>query len=508
MNNSRTKNATRNAIAGILNRIVGLLVPFVLRTALIKVLGEEYLGLSNLFSSLLQVLNLADLGFGTAITYSMYKPIAEHDDAKICALLMLYRKIYFAIGLIILILGLCLIPFLDYLIEGGYPEGLNIVVLYLMYLFNTVCSYLFFAHRKSLMSAFQRSDIETTVNSIVQIILDVIKIALLFILKDYYIYVFFVPLTTLLSGLITAAISYQKYPQYRCRGHLDKSTTNEIIKRCGALAIQKFGNTISTSLDSIVISSFLGLTSVAIYGNYFYIVSSLIAFAWVCISATTAGLGNSMVSKTVDANYKIFSKLNMLNQWVITWCIPCLLCLYQHFMRLWVGESLMMPNEFVVLMVIYFYITESRKVVMVFKDAGGLWWADKWKPLVGCAVNLVFNIVSVQLIGMNGVIISTIISYLFIEMPWESYVLFNEYFRGYLKKYLIDLGIFFIVIIFASLACIFACSYIPGFGIFSFFIKGAVCFAISNIIFILMFKNRKEFKELCNMISSVIKLKI
>ncbi|MCD7889287.1 MAG: hypothetical protein LUG23_05165 [Oscillospiraceae bacterium] len=143
MQDSRTKNATRNAIAGIINRIVGLLVPFVLRTALIKVLGEEYLGLSSLFSSILQVLNLADLGFSTAIVYSMYKPIAEGDDDTVCALLKLYRVIYVIIGSIILVVGLCVMPFLDKLISGDYPEGLNIYVLYLMYLVNTVCSYLF-----------------------------------------------------------------------------------------------------------------------------------------------------------------------------------------------------------------------------------------------------------------------------------------------------------------------------------------------------------------------------
>lgn len=506
MSDSRTKNATRNAISGVINRIVGILVPFILRTALIKILGEEYLGLSNLFSSILQVLNLADLGFSTAITYSMYKPIAEGDDDKICALLMLYRKIYLVIGSVILAIGLCLIPFLDYFISGDYPEGLNITVLYLMYLFNTVCSYLFFAHRKSLMSAFQRTDIERNVDSVVQIVLDIIKLILLIQIKNYYVYIFFIPLTTFTSGMITAAISYKKYPQYTCKGKLDKATKQGIIKRVGGLTIQRFGNTISTSLDSIIISSFLGLSAVAIYSNYFYVVSSLTAVAWICISSTTAGLGNSLVTETVEKNYITFKKINMINQWVITWSVPCLLCLYQHFMKMWVGESLMMDNSLVILMVIYFYVGQTRKVVMVFKDAAGMWWADKWKPIVGCLVNLVVNIVLVQIIGMNGVILSTIISYLFIELPWETYVLFKEYFKGKIKDYVFDLVKYLVSILVGAVISILVCKYIPGVGIISFVIKGGTAFAISNGVFFVMFHKRSEFKDLYNMVTKKLHL--
>lgn len=500
MADSRTKNATRNAVAGVINRAVGLLIPFVLRTALIKVLGEQYLGLSNLFASILQVLNLADLGFSAAIVYNMYKPIAEGDDDAVCALLNLYRKIYLVIGTAILVVGLCLIPFLDRFISGDYPEGLNLTALYLMYLANTVLSYLFFAYRKSLLSAFQRSDIEANVNSLTQIVLDVVKLVLLFTLKDYYIYIFFVPLTTLVSGIITTVISYKMYPQYRCVGTVSKSTKHEIVKRVSALAIQKFGNTISTSLDSIVVSSFLGLSLLAIYSNYFYIVSSLMSFIWVCISATTAGLGNSMVVDNVESNYHKFKKLNMLNQWAICWCVPCLICLYQHFMLMWVGDKLTAGMDLAIYMTIYFLVGESRKVVMVFKDAAGMWWADKWKPIVGCTVNLFLNITTVQIIGMNGVIISTIVSYLFVEMPWETHVLFKNYFRMSEKIYYIDTLKYWLVTIGCTVASWILCSFLPSTGLIFFFVKGILCVALSNVVFYILFHMTSEYKELSQLI--------
>ena len=427
MNSSRTKNATRNAIAGVINRVVGLILPFILRTAIIRVLGEQYLGLNNLFTSLLQVLSLADLGFNSAIVFSMYKPIAEDDIDKICSLICLYRKIYVFIGCIIGVAGIIIVPFLKYLIKGDCPRNINITILYLIYLSNTVISYLFFAHRKALLSAYQRSDVENNINSMTQLFFDSIKIILLFSLKNYYLYIIFLPITTFVSGFATSIYSYRIFPGLKCKGEIDKDTKTGIFKRVMALSLQKIGNTVSLSLDNIVVSSFIGLTAVAIYSNYFYIVSSLISFISVCISAMNAGIGNSMVTETKEKNYFIFQKINMLNHWTMIWCIPCLLCLYQNFMYMWVGTGLMTGYSFVILMVIYFYVAEIRKVVQVYKDAAGIWQADKWRPLVGCLVNFILNIWLVRYIDINGVILSTIISYLFIEIPWETKAFFKTY---------------------------------------------------------------------------------
>lgn len=390
---------------------------------------------------------------------------------------------------------MCLIPFLENFISGDYPDDLNLTVLYLMYLVNTVISYLFFAHRKSLLSAFQRSDIETNVNSVVQILLDILKLLLLFCYKNYYLYIVFVPITTFTSSLIVTVISYKKYPQYKCKGKIDKSTQHEITKRVFALAIQKFGNTISTSLDSIVVSSFLGLTLLAVYSNYFYIISSIMSFIWVCIAATTAGLGNSVVTESLEKNYLNFRKLNMLNQWVICWCVPCLVCLYQHFMMMWVGERLTAGIDLAIWMVVYFVVAQSRKIVIVFKDATGMWWADKWKPLIGCSINLFLNIALVQLIGIKGVIISTVVSYLFVEMPWETHVLFKKYFkRPEMEYYKTNIKYLGATVLGAGVSW-WTCSFLPSTGWLILVAKGGLCILISNVVFYLLFHRKEEFKQ-------------
>lgn len=496
MSTSRKKNTIRNALSLTLNRCVGLLIPFVMRTIIIKVLGEQYLGLSNLFTSILQVLSLADLGFNSAIVYSMYKPIAEGDKKQICSLLCLFRRIYLFIGVLIACVGLCVIPFLDELIKGSYPNGLNITALYLMYLANTVISYIFFADRKALLTAHQRSDIENNINSITQIFFDVIKIIILLLLKDYYLYVLFLPITTFTSGLCSYLMSMKMYPYLKPIGYVDQYSRNSIIKRVFAISIQRFGNTISTSLDSVVISSFIGLTAVAIYGNYFYIVSSLISFAGGAIASATASIGNSIVTEKTDKNFEIFKKINMINQWFLIWSIPCLACLYQYFMNLWVGDSLMADMTFVWLMIVYFYLAQSRRVVQVYKDAAGLWLPDKWRPIVGCLVNLLFNVISVRYIGIHGVILSTVISYLFVEIPWETIILFRFFFNGNLKRYILDNLGFLACIIITTFVGMTVCSLMKVNGISGFFVRGIICFVEANIVFVMVYKNTNEFKYL------------
>ena len=203
----------------------------------------------------------------------------------------------------------------------------------------------------------------------------------------------------------------RRYPQYQCKGQLNVSTKKKITRDVGALAIQKIGNTVSLSLDSIIISSFLGLTTVAIYGNYFYIISAVSTFVTLIYGAITASIGNSIVVETVEKNYQDFRKFLFLNTWLIGWCCTCFMCLFQDFMILWMGEDLLFSIGIIATLVIRFFFERIRNVVLTYKDAAGMWWIDKWRPLVGCIINLILNVILVQKIGVAGVAISTIASY-------------------------------------------------------------------------------------------------
>ena len=227
----RTKNATRNIIWGIIEKIVTILMPFICRTVFIKVLGSEYLGLNSLFTSILQVLSISELGIGTAIVFSMYKPIADDDEETLCALLNIYRKIYWIIGTIILVLGLAIIPILPNLITGAYPTGVNIYVSYLIYLFNTVIGYFLFAYKQALFSAYQRNDLLSKRTTIINFVSNILQIILLQLSQDYYIYLFVLPLTTIVTNLANAYLARKTYPNLRCRGHISAEMKCSIKKR-------------------------------------------------------------------------------------------------------------------------------------------------------------------------------------------------------------------------------------------------------------------------------------
>ncbi|WP_034485165.1 lipopolysaccharide biosynthesis protein [Butyrivibrio fibrisolvens] len=494
--NTRTVNSLRNATSGIVNRVVGLLIPFVLRTIVIRVLGSDYLGLNNLFTSILQVLNVADLGFNVAVIYCLYDPLARNSTDEVNCLLNTLRKAYFVIGGVILIIGIMIIPFLPFFINGSYPESINLTIVYVIYLSNTALDYFVYPQYRVLLSAMQKLEITNNISTLVQLILNAIKVIILLKFKNYYFYIIFLPITTFLISIIVAKYSRNKYSQFYCYGNIRSDQKRDIKKRIFALATQKIGNAISLSLDNVVISSIMGLTSVAIYGNYFYVNSALSSFVSVCVLSATASVGNSVVLENKEWNRNTFNKINMINQWLMCWTVPSLLCLYQPFMSMWMGEMYTEDFGFVILMVILYYFISSRKIVLMYKDATGLWWEDRWKPIVGCLINLTLNLSLIRLIGTKGVVISTIISYALVEIPWETKVLFKSYFHEGMTDYYKNMLNYLSLCIITSIASWKICALINNNGIWGMIFKGSVCFIVSNcVFFIICFKN-KVFQEL------------
>ena len=505
MENSRTQNSIRNIAFGLINRIVSILFPFIVRTIFIRYLGEEYLGLNSLYSSILQVLNLADLGFASAIVASMYKPIADGDVGKVSALMNLYRKLYKLIGSVLLVVGLIITPFIDKFISGDPPVGINIYILWLLYLAHTVISYLFFAYKVSLINAHQRNDITEKIGALCRVIISILQITVVIIFKSIYFYVFLNVINSIIYNLWCSYECNKRFPQYQCRGELDTETKKNITKNVGALALQKIGNTVSVSLDSIVISAFLGLTTVAIYGNYYYIISAIATFVNLIYGAITASIGNSIAIETPEKNYNDLKKFFFLNTWLIGWCCVCFMCLFQDFMIVWMGENLLFSITTVLCLVLRFYFDQIRKVVLTYKDAAGMWWADKWRPLAGCIVNLTLNIILVKTIGVSGVMISTVISYALVEMPWETHVLFKIYFKQSEKIYYLKMLLITLKMVIAGVATYYVCSFITLNHIVAIAVKLVICIVLPNIIFILLNIKNKDYKLSMQFLSKIIK---
>ena len=435
----RTKNASRNILFGGILKIYQIILPFVMRTAILYLLGVEYLGLNSLFTSILQVLNLVELGVGSAMVFSMYQPIVEDDTDKICALMKLYKVYYRVIGLLVLVLGIVLVPFVPKLINGTVPGDLNVYILYLLNLFATVLSYWLFAYKGSILQAFQRNDLISKVTILIDTCKYLLQLGVLAIFHNYYYYVIVILASQVAVNIITAIIADKYYPKFKANGKLEKSEIKVINGRIRDLFTSKIGAVVVNSADSIVVSAFLGLTMLAIYQNYYFIISSVIGIISIIFISCTAGIGNSIIVETQEKNFRDLKKITFLIMWIVGVCSCCLLSMFQPFIEIWAGKENMLGFGAVICFCAYFVVYEINQIWIFYKDAAGIWHEDRFRPLVTALVNLVMNLITVNYIGIYGVILSTVLSTLLIGMPWLLNNLFTvlfdkKYLKGYLKK--------------------------------------------------------------------------
>lgn len=496
MQNSRTKNAIRNMIFGFINKIVVLLFPFIIRTVLIKTLGSEYLGLNSLFTSILQMLNLAELGFSSAIVYSMYKPISEKNTITICALMNLYKKIYRIIGTIVIVIGLALLPFLNNLIKGDYPSNINIYLLYCVYLLNTGLTYFLFAYKSALLTAHQRSDVISNIQTITYIIQYVLQIFILLKLKSYYLFISIQILTTILNNLFVAHITNKKYPMYVCNGQIEKDTKNDIKKRVTGLIVQRICSTTRNSLDSIFISAFLGLNIVAIYSNYYSIMYAIIGVMSIITSSIIAGIGNSIATETEKKNYNDMNKINFIYMWLSGWCTICLACLFQPFMKLWMGEQYMFPYGVVALLCIYFYSLKMGDIRAAYSDAKGLWYENRYRAIAESIANIILNLLLVKFMGIYGIILGTLLSLLIINFGYGSQILFRHYFvKEKISDYFKYHAKYAVVTMTICIITYFICSLAKFNGLLGLIAKSIICILVPNVLYILIYARTKVFKQ-------------
>lgn len=500
---ARTKNTLRNIAFGSLNRIINIVLPFITRTVILYIMGTQYLGLSSLFSSILSFLSLTELGIGAAMVYSMYKPIAENDQSTICALLNLYKKLYRIIGAVILVLGLSLMPFLKILVPEELPPDINLYLLYFIYLINAVLSYWLFAYKNALVQAYQRDDINSKIAAIITPASYAVMLVSLFLTKNYYAYVIWLPVFTVLTNILRLVFVNRNFPGLEPEGEISRELKQSIFKKTTALIGTKLNTVVLNAADNLVMSAFLGLTAIAMYGNYHYIMSSIIGFLGIVYSSMTAGLGNSLQTDSLDTNYRNFEKFSFINSWMVGWCAVCLVCLYQPFMQIWVGEELMFPFYVVLEMGLYFYVYQIRKIPVVYKDAAGIWWEDRFRPYVCMIVNVVLNIVLVQVIGISGIILSTVFS-LFISIPWENYTIFKYVFHRSSKSYYGKMFLSASTMLLAGAVTLWICSLLSD-GIPAFVLKMCVCVVVPNVIFALLNCKRPEFREMMNMVRRILK---
>ena len=436
----RTVNAKRNICFGLMQVVVSMVLPFIVRTILIYRFGVDYLGLNSLFASILSVLSLMELGFGTAVVFSLYKPIGENNNTLICAFLTYYRKMYRIIGLAILTIGVSLLPFLKWLIrDASLPGGLSLYACYLIFLGNTVISYLLYGYLTVIPTAYQRKDVLSKVDIGIEFLSFAVKSALLLTSSNFYLYLLSLPVITVVHNLVCAGIIRKMHPELVCKGELSQEQKHDLNRRVRGLFIEKVTSVSRNSIDTLCISSFIGLAITGKYNNYFYIMTSVIAVSTMVLSSMMAGVGNSIAIENPEKNYADMRKFDYMYTGIAGWSTICLLCLYQPFMKVWLGEDMMLGMPVVFALCAYFYILKSGDIRWVYHEGKGLWYESRYIMIGEAAINIILNIALCKAMGVLGIVLATVISVFVTNFIFCPRLLFNLYFRnGKLHEYLKD----------------------------------------------------------------------
>lgn len=505
MKKSRTHYAVLNTSISSIIFIVNTILKFITRSVFIYFLGKSYLGVNGLFTSIISVLSLSELGIGGAIVYSLYKPLADEDNVKIKSLIVLYKKIYRVIGLIVAMIGFILLPFIPQITNHSQLPHLTLI--YLLFLFNSVMSY-FFAYNSSLLSADQKGYIITINNFLFSVVAFILQVIFLILTKNFIVYLFISIICTLLGNIVLMLKTKKEYQYLECvkTAPIDSDTVHELKRITAGNLMDRIGITIVDTTDNIYISIFTGLGMVGIYNNYVLVTSTLQGFIGQISSSITGSLGNLAADGDSDKALSIFLKHNFVNYGLVYFCMIGIMTLLQDFIRLWVGDTFLLPLTTLILIVIKLSLTMYRNTSLTFISAYGLSWNAKWKVVLECILNVGLSalfLIPFHL-GLNGVLLGTILSTLLVVEWWEPYAVFKyglkKPLRGYFKTIC-----FHMITLFVSCSVIFwIVSYIHVTGWIMLFVKGFCVVLLSLIFFVLIYGRSEEFKYTVNMIKKIL----
>ena len=424
MENSRLKNSALNFASGFLGRVLTILLNFVVRTIFIYCLNEAYLSVNGLYSNILTVLSLAELGFGSAMVYRMYAPVAVKDYQKTAALLQFYKKIYIIIGVVIFLLGLCVIPFMDYIIKDKpYISGLTLY--YILFLVNTSISYWFSSYKASVLYADQKEYIKTNVQNTMAILQSGLQIVLLLLFRKYLLYLLVQLVGNIFLNLYVAHLVDKRYPEIQTYqgASLSAEERVQIRKDTEALVLSRFGHVALNGTDNIIISAVVGVLWVGRLSNYTLICDSVTSVLCQIAAAITGSLGNFFATEDKHAGYALFKKVEFLNFWLYGFSFIALVTLLDPFVQIWAGGRFVLGLPISIAIAINFFVAGYMNTLWVFRSTLGLFKQGKFRPILVAILNIVLSIVLGRLWGVFGVLFATFLSRAAISLWYDPLIL-------------------------------------------------------------------------------------
>ncbi|CAM3963186.1 lipopolysaccharide biosynthesis protein [Lederbergia lenta] len=500
----RIQNSVMNMFFGLSGQFISMIMSFIVRTVFIYTLGIEYLGVDGLFSSILIMLSLANLGFDTAMVYSLYRPLAEKDKYKIQALMNLYKKAYRIIGFIVLLIGLLLIPFLPYIMNGSTNIE-HIHIIYMLFLIQSASSY-YFVYKQSIIIADQRNHIISKIHSVFIIISNFVQIIILLSVGNYIVVLSMQLVFRIIENAYIAKKATRLYPflKEKNTAKLSKKDSKLFYENLYSLFLYKISGVVINGTDNIVISLFIGITYVGIYSNYLLIITTLSTLLGYVFYSVTASVGNLVVTESLDKKYFIFRVINFLNFWIFGFCTVCLWNLLNPFITIWLGEQYVF-NKFVVFaIVLNFFTAGMQNASTTFRETTGLFKKGKYRPILAAGINIVVSIILAKQIGIAGVFLGTVISRLCTYFWYDPYVIFKYVFQKSVGIHFVKYILFTFIVVFASFVTDLLASNIFLHQKFvNFALRCILCVSILNIIVYFLFRNSEEFKYLLDIMKKI-----
>lgn len=502
---SRTEYSARNATVAVISKVLAILMGYVTRVVFTHTLSESYVGINGLFTDILNVLSLSELGMGTAITYALYRPIADGDIEKQKSLMQTYRRLYLIVASAVLIIGLSIIPFMNALIKDSQNID-HIILIYLMYLLNSVLSYLLI-YKRTLIDAHQLSYVGELFNAAFLVIQNVVQIIVLKLSNNFILFLSVYLVCTFTCNVCISIKANKLYPFLKDKRPqpLDAEERRSIFKNIKAMLMHRIGAVAVNNTDNLLLSSMVGLAAAGKYSNYYLLIGSVRQILDRVFSGIAASVGNLGATADAARAKKIFDATFFIGQWMYGFSAICLYELLTPFVAVSFGVKYSFTQQIVLILCINFFITGMRKPVLVFKDSLGLFWYDRYKSIAEAVINLVVSIALALKLGTAGVFLGTLISTVTTSTWVEPYVLYKHHLKSPLAPYFVKYAVYSLVLAAAWLITDRVCMLMDGGNVEIIVTRLAICVLIPNLIMLVFYFRMWEFRFVVGKAISLIK---
>ncbi len=499
----RIKNSLRNFSYAVVGQFFNSIISFVCRTIFIHQLTVGYLGINSLFTNIMTVFSLAELGVGSAIFVYLFKPLADNDENRLKALTNFYASAFKIIGCAVAVIGVILMPFIKYIIKDQ-PDIEHLYLIYLIFVANSSISY-FFSYKRAIITADQKEHICFKNSSIFLFIQYLLQIVILYTTKNYLFYLAVMVVCSFASNIAISIKANRLYPflKDKYQPKLNKVDKRNIFKHVLAMMSHKVGTVVVNSTDNILISAFVGIYWVGLYSNYLLIQVMISSFVFKIFASMSASIGNLIEKEEKNKVYDIFNVVMFIGYWVFGFCSICFFILFNPFIKVWVGEQYLLKPSVVLTIVINYYLVGVSTVLKQYITVTKLFWNTKYKPWAEVAINLLVSIALLKMFGLIGVFIGTLVGIVTTTFWVDPYVLFKHQFNRSVIPYFTNYAMQTGVVIIVGWVTFILCSLID-----NIFLKFITCAVVPNILFYVFYYKTKEFKYLVINSSSLLKSKV